>query len=156
MTPSDTAILAETLGIPAIVGVKEAFKDIKDGMEIIIDGIDGKIIIEPDNETKNEYISRKIKLEQEELGLRESSKTIAFTKSGKKIEVVAKIDSPEDADMALEVEAEGVGLYRTEFLFLERNLPPSEEEQFEAYKVVLEKFNDKSVTIRTLDIGGNK
>jgi len=153
---SHTAILAEAFRIPAVVGVKGALRDIKDGMEIIIDGIDGKIITEPDNEIKDEYISRKNKLEQEELELKESSKTLTFTKSGRKIEVTANIGSPEDADIALEMGADGVGLYRTEFLFLGRSSSPSEEEQFEAYKVVLEKFNNRPVIIRTLDIGGDK
>jgi phosphotransferase system enzyme I (PtsI) len=153
---SHTAILAEALGIPAVVGVKDALGEIRDEEELIIDGMEGLVIIEPDEETKNTYIKRKIKLEKENAELKESAKLSAITKSGKRIEVAANIGSPKDVDKALEMGAEGVGLYRTEFLFLNRNSPPTEEEQFEAYKIVVEKFNGKPVIIRTLDIGGDK
>jgi len=88
--------------------------------------------------------------------LKEQARRTAVTKSGKRIEVAANIGSPKDVDKAIEMGADGVGLYRTEFLFLDRNTPPTEDEQFEAYKVVLEKFNGKPVIIRTLDIGGDK
>jgi phosphotransferase system enzyme I (PtsI) len=153
---SHTVILAEALGIPAVVGVKDALKEIRDEEELIIDGMEGSVIIEPDEETKNAYIKRKIELEKENAELRESAKLSAVTKSGKRIEVTANIGSPKDVNKALEMGADGVGLYRTEFLFLDRDTPPTEEKQFEAYKVVLEQFKDKPVIIRTLDIGGDK
>jgi len=153
---SHTAILAEALGIPAVVGVKDALREIRDEEELIIDGMEGLVIIEPDEETKNTYTERKFKLEKENAELKESAKLSAVTKSGKRIEVAANIGSPKDVNKALEMGADGVGLYRTEFLFLDRNSPPTEEEQFEAYKIVLEKFNGKPVIIRTLDIGGDK
>jgi phosphotransferase system enzyme I (PtsI) len=153
---SHTAILAEALGIPAVVGVKDALKEIRDEEELIIDGSKGIVIILPDENTKNEYVARKRKLELEIAELKGSSMLSAVTKSGKRIEVAANIGSPKDVNKALEMGADGVGLYRTEFLFLDRNSPPTEEEQFEAYKIVLEKFNGKPVIIRTLDIGGDK
>jgi len=153
---SHTAILAEALGIPAVVGVKDALKEIRDEEELIIDGSKGIVIILPDENTKNEYAARKRKLELEIAELKGSSMLSAVTKSGKRIEVAANIGSPKDVNKALEMGADGVGLYRTEFLFLNRNSPPTEEEQFEAYKIVLEKFNGKPVIIRTLDIGGDK
>lgn len=153
---SHTAILAEALGIPAIVSIKDTLQEIKDGDELIIDGKEGLVVIEPDDETKNAYTERKFKLEREMEELRKISTLPAVTKSGKRIEVAANIGSPKDVNKALEMGADGVGLYRTEFLFLDRNSPPTEEEQFEAYKIVLEKFNGKPVIIRTLDIGGDK
>ncbi len=153
---SHTAILAEALGIPAVVGVKDALIDIGDKQELVIDGNDGTIIVEPTYDVRNDYLSKKLGLEKKALELKEKAARSAITKSGKKIEVSANIGSPRDVDKALEMGADGVGLYRTEFLFLDRNTPPTEDEQFEAYKVVLEKFNGKPIIIRTLDIGGDK
>lgn len=97
-----------------------------------------------------------MKLEKENTELQETAKLPAITKSGKNIEVAANIGSPKDVDKSVEMGADGVGLYRTEFLFLDRTTPSTEEEQFDAYKVVLEKFGGKPVIIRTLDIGGDK
>jgi phosphotransferase system enzyme I (PtsI) len=153
---SHTAIIAEALGIPAVVGVKDALINIGNKQELIIDGNNGAIILEPTDDVKNDYLRKKSELEKEALKLREGATRSAITKSGKRIEVAANIGSPKDADKALEMGADGVGLYRTEFLFLDRNTPPTEEEQFEAYKIVLEKFKEKPVIIRTLDIGGDK
>jgi phosphotransferase system enzyme I (PtsI) len=153
---SHTAIIAEAIGIPAIVGLKNVTEKVKHGDSIIIDGETGEVFICPDDETRNEYTERKFKLEKEMEELRKISTLPLITKSGKRIEVAANIGSPKDADKALEMGAEGVGLYRTEFLFLDRNSPPTEEEQFKAYKAVLEKLNGKKVIIRTLDIGGDK
>lgn len=153
---SHTAILAEALGIPAVVGVKAATTEIIDGEELIIDGSEGTVIVQPTDEVKNSYLAKKSELEKKAIELKEQARRTAVTKSGKRIEVAANIGSPKDVDKAIEMGADGVGLYRTEFLFLDRNTPPTEDEQFEAYKVVLEKFNGKPVIIRTLDIGGDK
>jgi phosphotransferase system enzyme I (PtsI) len=153
---SHTAILAEALGIPAVVGVKDVLQEVKEKDELIIDGKEGLIIIDPDENTKDAYIDRKMKLEKENTELQETAKLPAITKSGKNIEVAANIGSPKDMDKSVEMGADGVGLYRTEFLFLDRTTPSTEEEQFDAYKVVLEKFGGKPVIIRTLDIGGDK
>ncbi|MCL0049043.1 phosphoenolpyruvate--protein phosphotransferase [Dehalococcoidia bacterium] len=153
---SHTAILAEALGIPAVVGVKDVLREVKEKDELVIDGKKGLIIIDPDENTKDAYIDRKMKLEKENTELQETATLLAITKSGKNIEVAANIGSPKDVDKSVEIGADGVGLYRTEFLFLDRTTPPTEEEQFDAYKVVLEKFSGKPVIIRTLDIGGDK
>jgi phosphotransferase system enzyme I (PtsI) len=153
---SHTAILAEALGIPAVVGVNNLLENIKNGDELIVDGTRGEVIVNPDNKTKEQYLSLKKKKDYQEKLLKEKAKEFAYTKSGKRIEVVANIGSPKDVDKALEMGAEGVGLYRTEFLFLDRITPPSEDEQFEAYKVVAEGFKPHPVIIRTLDIGGDK
>ncbi|MGC9000546.1 phosphoenolpyruvate--protein phosphotransferase [Caldisericum sp.] len=153
---SHTAILAEALGIPAIVGVEELFESIHDGDELIIDGTNGDVFVNPAEETKKQYTNLKKEKEEEERLLKEKAKEFAYTKGGKRIEVAANIGSPKDVDKALEMGAEGVGLYRTEFLFLDRDTPPTEEEQFEAYKIVAERFKPHPVIIRTLDIGGDK
>jgi phosphotransferase system enzyme I (PtsI) len=153
---SHTAILAEALGIPAVVGVEELFESIHDGDELIIDGTNGDVFVNPAEETKKQYTNLKKEKEEEERLLKEKAKEFAYTKGGKRIEVAANIGSPKDVDKALEMGAEGVGLYRTEFLFLDRDTPPTEEEQFEAYKIVAERFKPHPVIIRTLDIGGDK
>ncbi|MBA7567970.1 phosphoenolpyruvate--protein phosphotransferase [Candidatus Atribacteria bacterium 1244-E10-H5-B2] len=153
---SHTAILAEALGIPAVVGAKGIMDLVKDKDILILDGNDGEIIIEPDGEALSHYKKKIIRIEKRKEELEKIKFLDAITKEGKRIEVSANIGKTEDADIALQEGAEGVGLFRTEFLFLNRMTPPTEEEQFEAYKMVLEKFKGKSVIIRTLDIGGDK
>ncbi|RIE06784.1 phosphoenolpyruvate--protein phosphotransferase [Candidatus Cryosericum terrychapinii] len=153
---SHTAILAEALGIPAVVGVKNALREIRDEDELIIDGRQGLVIVGPEEETIRAYARRREELERESATLRENATLTRPRRSSKKVEVTANIGSPRDVEKALQVGADGVGLYRTEFLFLDRDCPPSEEEQFEAYRIVLEQFSGKPVTIRTLDIGGDK
>lgn len=153
---SHTAILAEALGIPAIVGLKNITGIAKHDNSIIIDGETGEAFIDADEETKKVFIQKIALIEQEKKELEKVKFLQAATKSGKKIEVSANIGSPRDADIAIRQGADGVGLFRTEFLFLDRNTPPTEEEQFTAYRSVLEKFNGKPIIIRTLDIGGDK
>ncbi|MCD6427506.1 MAG: phosphoenolpyruvate--protein phosphotransferase [Caldisericaceae bacterium] len=153
---SHTAILAEALGIPAVVGVKEITKKVEKGDMIVLDGNEGVVIIRPDGETLEYYRKKKEKLQLEMEELEKTKFLNAVTKEGRRIEVSANIGKVEDADIALREGAEGVGLFRTEFLFLDRQSPPTEDEQFQAYKTVLEKFKGKPVIIRTLDIGGDK
>jgi len=153
---SHTAILAEALGIPAVVGARGIIETVKDKNMVILDGRDGEVIVEPDEETLKHYREEMKRLEEEKEELKKIKFLDAVTKEGKRIEVSANIGKPEDADIALQEGAEGVGLFRTEFLFLDRTTPPTEEEQFEAYRIVLEKFKGKPVIIRTLDIGGDK
>jgi phosphotransferase system enzyme I (PtsI) len=153
---SHTAILAEALGIPAVIGVKGIIDMVKDNSVLILDGEDGQIIIESDENTLKNYKKKIIRMEKEKKELEKIKFLDAITKEGKRIEVSANIGKTEDADIALQEGAEGVGLFRTEFLFLDRTTPPTEEEQFEAYKTVLGKFRGKPVIIRTLDIGGDK
>ena len=152
---SHTAILAQAFGIPAVVGAKGIIDLVKKDI-LILDGNDGEIIIEPDEEVLRHYKKKIVRIEKEKKELDKIKFLDAITKEGKRIEVFANIGKTEDADIALQEGAEGVGLFRTEFLFLNRTTPPTEEEQFEAYKMVLEKFKGKSVIIRTLDIGGDK
>lgn len=153
---SHTAILAEALGIPAIVGLKDITERVKQGDSLIVDGETGKVFINPNENTIDLFKHKKKALEAEKRELEKVKFNEAITKGGKRIEVAANIGSPKDADVSLRSGAEGVGLFRTEFLFLNRNTPPTEDEQFKAYKEVLEKFNGKPVIIRTLDIGGDK
>jgi phosphotransferase system enzyme I (PtsI) len=153
---SHTAILAEALGIPAVVGAKGIMHAVENGSMIILDGKDGRVIINPDKETIELYREKKELLQKEKKELEKIKFLNAVTKTGKRIEISANIGKVEDADIALNEGAEGVGLFRTEFLFLDRTSPPTEEEQFIAYKAVLEKFKEKPVIIRTLDIGGDK
>lgn len=153
---SHTAILAEALGIPAVIGAKGIIDLVKDKDILILDGNDGEIIIEPDGEALRHYKKKMIRIEKEKKELEKIKFLDAITKEGKRIEVSANIGKTEDADIALQEGAEGVGLFRTEFLFLDRTTPPTEEEQFRAYKTVLEKFGGKPIIVRTLDIGGDK
>jgi phosphotransferase system enzyme I (PtsI) len=153
---SHTAILAEALGIPAVVGAKGIMQAVENESMIILDGKDGSVTVNPDEETLKLYREKKELLQKEKKELEKIKFLNAVTKTGKRIEVSANIGKVEDADIALNEGAEGIGLFRTEFLFLNRTSPPTEEEQFIAYKTVLEKFKGKPVIIRTLDIGGDK
>lgn len=153
---SHSAIMARTLEIPAVVGLGDITTSVKNGDTVIVDGIEGVAIINPDEATINEYKARleKFKAEQEELKKLIDVKTT--TKSGRRIEVCGNIGKPEDIDQVLANGGDGVGLFRTEFLYMDRDEAPTEDEQFEAYKYVLEKADGKHVVIRTLDIGGDK
>ncbi|HHD2752047.1 TPA: phosphoenolpyruvate--protein phosphotransferase [Clostridium perfringens] len=153
---SHSAIMARTLEIPAVVGLGDITTSVKNGDTIIVDGIEGVAIINPDEATINEYKARleKFKADQEELKKLIDVKTT--TKSGRRIEVCGNIGKPEDIDQVLANGGDGVGLFRTEFLYMDREEAPTEDEQFESYKYVLEKADGKQVVIRTLDIGGDK
>lgn len=153
---SHSAIMARTLEIPAIVGLGDITTSVKTGDSIIVDGIEGIAIINPDEETVKKYEAKReaFKAEQEELKKLIEVKTV--TKSGKRIEVCGNIGKAEDVDSVIANGGDGVGLFRTEFLYMDRDNAPTEEEQFEAYKYVLENMNGNQVVIRTLDIGGDK
>lgn len=153
---SHTAILAEAFGIPAVVNLKHITEAVKNREMIILDGEKGKVIINPDEDKLKLYREKERALKKEKEKLEKTKFLKAVTKSGKRIEVSANIGNPKNADAALNSGAEGIGLYRTEFLFLDRATPPTEEEQFETYRNVIEKFDGKPVIIRTLDIGGDK
>lgn len=153
---SHSAIMARTLEIPAVVGMKDITEAVKNGDMLIVDGIEGVVIVNPDEDTINEYAAKRESFlkEQEELKRLIDVKTV--TKSGKRIEVAGNIGKPEDVHQVLANGADGIGLFRTEFLYMDRDDMPSEEEQYESYKYVLEKMENRPVVIRTLDIGGDK
>lgn len=153
---SHSAIIARALEIPAVSGIKDATEILKTGDLIILDGVKGIIYINPDESLIDEY-QNKIQREMEEkreLLIYKDRKVL--TKDGKRIEVAANISSKEEVDVALKYGADGIGLFRTEFLFMNRETAPTEEEQFEVYKYVLEKMDFRPVIIRTLDVGGDK
>lgn len=151
-----TSIIAQTLGIACLVGMKDITESVEDGQTVIIDSFKGICIINPDEETIQEYKNKKNKLDEEKTILEENRYNKAITTDGKEIDVMTNIGNIEDLEKGLESGAEGVGLFRTEFLYMYNDHFPTEDEQFEYYKNVVEKLDDKSVIIRTLDIGGDK
>lgn len=152
---SHAAIMARTLEIPAVLGLGDITTSVKNGDSIIVDGIEGDVIINPTEEQIAEYTAKleQFKKEQEELKKLIDIKTV--TKSGRRVEVCGNIGKPEDVEGVIANGGDGVGLFRTEFLYMDRDSAPTEEEQFESYKHVLERMS-KQVVIRTLDIGGDK
>ncbi len=153
---SHVALLAKSMGIPAVVGLKNFFDQIQDGQTIILDGIKGEVLICPDEETLKEYEKRRKYLQQKSAQLSELKTLSAQTKDGRKIELSANIELPADTDAALEYGAEGVGLFRTEYLYIAQSGFPSEEEQYQAYREVAKKVHPRSVILRTFDLGGDK
>ncbi|MCZ8538798.1 phosphoenolpyruvate--protein phosphotransferase [Psychrobacillus psychrodurans] len=153
---SHSAIMARSLEIPAVVGTKNATSAIKQGDFIVVDGDNGEVIINPSKDVIESYVTKRNQqeVEKQELLLLKNKQTI--TLDGIHVEVAANIGTPKDIESVLENGGEGVGLYRTEFLYMERDSLPTEEEQFQAYKQVLEQMDDKPVVVRTLDIGGDK
>ncbi len=153
---SHSAIMARSMGIPAIVGTTNATKIVQNGDFIIINGDSGEIFINPTQELIDHYKEKRAKFETQMNAFERLKNEPTMTVDGIRIEIAANIGTPQEVKQVLENGAEGIGLYRTEFLYMERNSLPTEEEQFEAYKTVLEKMEGKPVVIRTLDIGGDK
>lgn len=153
---SHSAILARAIDIPAVLSVKDASSLIKDGDLLAVDGSKGKILFEPDKNTVAEYEKMRESYFEEKKSLAEYFGKPTVTKSGIKKAVYGNIGKPEDAENVLHNGGEGIGLFRTEFLFMDRPSLPSEEEQFEAYSTVAKTMGEKEVIIRTLDIGGDK
>lgn len=154
---SHTAILARSLKIPAIVGIEDKIENIGSDSTLLIDGTSGVIIINPDIASIKEYQQKKAVELTENLRLREFIKKPAITIDGFRLEIGANISSSAEAEIALQDGAEGIGLFRTEFLFLENDdRLPTEEEQYQAYKQAALAMEDRPVIIRTLDIGGDK
>lgn len=153
---SHSAILARAIDIPAVLSVKDASELIKDGDLLAIDGSKGKILFEPDQETVQEYENARRSYFEEKASLAEYFSRETVTKSGVKKAVYGNIGKPEDAEAVIQNGGEGIGLFRTEFLFMDRPSLPTEEEQFEAYSTVAKAMGNKEVIIRTLDIGGDK
>ena len=153
---SHSAIMARSLEIPAIVGTKEVTLLAKDGDIIIVDGLAGDVFLNPSEEVIAEYRAKAeaFAAQQAEWEKLKDSKT--YTKDGHQVELAANIGTPKDLEGVVHNGAEGVGLYRTEFLYMDSHEMPTEEDQFEAYKAVLEGMNGKPVVVRTMDIGGDK
>lgn len=153
---SHSAILARALEIPAVVALDGIMSQITDGTELILDGSEGVVFADPDQAVRQEYTAKRDVFLKEKKELEQYIGKPTVTKDGVSIELVANIGKPEDVDKVLQYDGEGVGLFRTEFLFMDRTSMPTEEEQFEAYRKVASAMNGKPVIIRTLDIGGDK
>ena len=154
---SHAAIMAVALGIPAVVGCTGVMETVKHGDTIILDAKEGIVIVNPDEATMADYTKKKDAFLQEKQALQVLKDKPSITLDGHRVEVVANIGNPSDMDVANENGCEGVGLLRSEFLYMDKtDAFPSEEEQFNAYKEVLEKAHGNRVVVRTLDIGGDK
>lgn len=153
---SHSAIMARSLEIPAVVGTSEITKSVGAGDMLIIDGLEGNVIVNPDEETLTSYRDKQANFakQQQEWAKLKNEKT--YTADGDQIELAANIGTPNDVEGVLNNGGEAVGLYRTEFLYMGKSSLPTEEEQYEAYKSVLEQMEGKAVVVRTLDIGGDK
>lgn len=153
---SHTAIMARSLEIPAVVGLDRVSKEVTNGDTVIIDGNHGYVIVDPDLETIDRYSKEEKKFSELITELDKLKMLPAETKDGRKIQLSANIEFPDEIPSVLAHGAEGIGLYRTEYFYLNRADLPTEDEQFEAYKTVAEKMAPRSVVLRTLDLGGDK
>ncbi|HEY4388053.1 MAG TPA: phosphoenolpyruvate--protein phosphotransferase [Ktedonobacteraceae bacterium] len=153
---SHVAILAKALGIPAITGLGAELDQLTDGLQVIVDGNNGEILLEPDPATLELYHLRAQTLAQHQQVAFESAHQPAYTSDGTRVEIVANIGSPDQVAGALSYGAEGIGLLRTEFLFLERATAPDEEEQVAIYRSIFEAMEQRPIVVRTFDIGGDK
>ncbi|MDP4091604.1 MAG: phosphoenolpyruvate--protein phosphotransferase [Bacillota bacterium] len=153
---SHSAIIARMLEIPAVVGLQDITSRVKNGDTVIVDGAEGVVIINPQEDTLKLYEDKRVQLEIENDKLKGLIDKKAVTRAGRNIAVAGNIGSVEDVHKVIENGGEGVGLFRTEFLYMDREELPTEEEQFLAYKYVAEKLEGRPLIIRTLDIGGDK
>ena len=153
---SHSAILARAMEVPAVLSIENICSIAKNGDKVVLDGTSGEAILNPDDETVEKFKKMYSDYQNEKALLKEYAGKPSQTKDGVKVELVCNIGKPADANKAVECDGEGIGLFRTEFLFMDRGSMPTEEEQFEAYKEVAEKMKGKPVIIRTLDIGGDK
>ncbi|MFV0242080.1 MAG: phosphoenolpyruvate--protein phosphotransferase [Lacrimispora sphenoides] len=153
---SHSAILARALEIPAVVAIEGFLGQVSDGDDLILDGSQGIVIVKPEDSLKAEYSVKREAFLKEKKELEQYIGKPTVTKDGTTIELVANIGKPEDVEKVLHYDGEGIGLFRTEFLFMDRTSMPTEDEQFEAYRKVAVAMNGKPVIIRTLDIGGDK
>ena len=151
-----SSIMARSLELPAVVGVGAILEKLEDNQIIIVDAVKGEVLVNPDEETIKEYQAKRENFLKEKEELKKLKDKEAISKDGIKVDVWGNIGSPNDVKGILSNGGFGIGLYRTEFLFMEKDSFPTEDEQFEAYKVVAEAMNGYPVTIRTMDIGGDK
>lgn len=151
-----SAIMARSLELPAVVGVKGILSEVKEGETVIMDGEAGELFLNPAEELLSQYEVKREELRKEKEELKKLIGEEAVTIDGRKVDIWGNIGSPNDVDAVIESGATGIGLYRTEFLFMNSDHFPTEEEQYQAYRIVAEKMKGKPVTIRTMDIGGDK
>jgi len=153
---SHTAILAKAFGLPAVVGLGQEILSIPNGTMVMVDGNLGSVMVTPDEAALSAFIEKEKIEEQEQAVARDAAQACAVTADGERVEVVANVGGISDAPLGIKNGAEGVGLFRTEFLYLDRTALPTVEEQVEAYKAVFEIYDGLPIVVRTLDIGGDK
>jgi phosphoenolpyruvate-protein phosphotransferase len=153
---SHTAILARSIGVPAVVSAPLPLNELQNGTWLIVNGSTGEVIVEPDEKELNLYRKEQSEGETQWVHLVEQAQQVAVTRDGKQVEIVANIGGVEDAKQAVKFGAEGVGLLRTEFLYLDRQTMPSEEDQVVIYRDIFAAMGKRPVVVRTLDIGGDK
>ncbi|SOC22363.1 phosphoenolpyruvate--protein phosphotransferase [Ureibacillus xyleni] len=153
---SHSAIMARSMEIPAVVGTKNVMAQIENDMLVIVDGLEGKVIANPTEKEIALYAKKKAAFENQKIEWAKLKNEKTITTDGHQVELAANIGTPADVQGVLENGGEAIGLYRTEFLYMGRSQLPTEEEQFKAYKTVLESMEGKPVVVRTLDIGGDK
>ena len=153
---SHAAIMARSLASPAVIGLHRVLDQVENGEEVVLDGYSGMLIVNPSEQTLYEYGESESKRRLVESGLTQLRETVSTTTDGRHVTLSANIESPEDVAQVLASGAEGVGLFRTEFIYLQKATLPSEDEQFEAYWHVAEAVQPHAVIIRTLDLGGDK
>ncbi|ACQ69695.1 MULTISPECIES: phosphoenolpyruvate--protein phosphotransferase [Exiguobacterium] len=153
---SHSAIMSRSLEIPAVVGTKVALEEIKNGDLVIIDGTEGDVFVNPSEDLVKEYESKRADFEAYKEELKQLVNEESITADGHKVKLAANIGTPNDLEGVLKNGSDAIGLYRTEFLYMDSETFPTEEEQYTAYKTVLEGMEGKQVVIRTLDIGGDK
>lgn len=153
---SHSAVIARSLRIPCVVGIGPHLEGVQDGAPVILDGATGRVIVEPTEAEKDTYRRSDVKTTARKRQLEELAHRPTLTRDGERVVLQANLDQPDDAADALAVGAEGVGLFRSEFLVIGRRTIPSEDEQYEAYRQVAEAFPRHGVTLRTFDIGGDK
>ncbi len=153
---SHTAILAKSLGLPAVVGLGSALLEVPHSAALLVDGEQGQVVVNPDEAARRQFEARRAGFQVRYQAELSSAGQPAVTRDGRQVEVVANIGGVEDARAALQNGAEGVGLFRTEFLYLDRYTAPEEEEQVTAYRAVMEVMEYRPVVVRTMDIGGDK
>jgi phosphotransferase system enzyme I (PtsI) len=153
---SHTAIVARALGIPAVVGLQQASQELDDGTTVIIDGDRGVLIADPDAETVEAYLAFREQQEIFQLGLREAAALEPVTRDGVEVEILGNIEFADEVDRVLESGGTGVGLFRTEFLYLAGEREPTEQEHCDAYRACVDKLQGRTLTIRTMDLGADK
>lgn len=153
---SHSAIMARSMEIPAVVGTKTVMADIQNGDLVIVDGLDGDVIVNPTEDVVKSYEDKKVAYEVQKAEWAKLVNERTVSADDHHVELAANIGTPQDVKGVLENGGEAVGLYRTEFLYMGRDTLPTEDEQFDAYKTVLERMEGKPVVVRTLDIGGDK
>ena len=153
---SHSAIICRSMEIPAVLSVENIVSIVKDGDVVVLDGATGEAYVNPEDSVLEDYKAKKAAYLEEKAALSKFIGQASQTADGRVVELVANIGGPDEAARVVECDGEGVGLFRTEFLFMDRDSVPTEEEQFKAYKTVAETLEGKPVIIRTLDIGGDK